>query len=74
MSGGSSFLLATGGGLSYFFSVESFDRCFQKYPRYFKGVPLGYKEFVFNIPDYAAGDVAESEMVDLSKSEGLEYP
>ena len=29
---------------------------------------------MFDIPDYAAGDVAESEMVNLSKSKSLEYP
>ena len=28
---------------------------------------------MFGIPDYAAGDMAEPEMVDLSKSESLEY-
>ena len=28
---------------------------------------------MFDIPDYAAGNMAKSEMVDLSKSEGLEY-
>ena len=29
---------------------------------------------MFDIPDYTAGNMAESKMVDLSKSEGLEYP
>ena len=67
-------LLVTRGGLARFFSIESFECFFQKDPRYFKGVPLSYEEFVFDIPDYAAGDMAESEMVDLSKSESLEYP
>ena len=28
---------------------------------------------MFNIPDCTAGNVAESKMVDLSESEGLEY-
>ena len=74
VSGGSSFLLATGGGLIRLFSVELFECFFQEYPHYFKGVPLSYEEFVFNIPDYTAGNVAESKMVDLSKSEALEYP
>ena len=73
VSRGSSFLLMTSGGLIRLFSIESFERFFQKNPRYFKGVPLSYEEFAFDIPDYAAGNMAESEMVDLSKSEGLEY-
>ena len=74
VSGGSSFFsLVTRGGLTHLFSVESFECFFQKDPRYFKGVPLSYKEFVFDIPDYAAGNMAESEMVNLSKSESLEY-
>ena len=63
----------TSGGLVRFFSVESFECFFQKDPRYFKGVPLGYKEFVLDIPDRAASDMAESKVVDLSESEGLEY-
>ena len=67
------FLLVTGGGLLCFFSIESFKCFFQEYPCYFEGVPLSYKEFVFDVPGYAAGNMAESEMVDLSKSEGLEY-
>ena len=29
---------------------------------------------MFDVSDYAARNVAETEMVDLSKSEGLEYP
>ena len=67
------FLLMTSGGLTRLFSVESFECFFQKDPCYFKGVPLSYEEFVFDIPDYAAGNMAESKVVDLSKSEGLEY-
>ena len=63
----------TSGGLTCLFPIQSFECFFQKDPRYFEGVPLSYKEFVFNIPDYAAGDMAKSKMVDLSKSEGLEY-
>ena len=63
----------TSGGLVRLLSVEPFECFFQKDPRYFKGVPLSYKEFVFDIPDYAAGNMTEPEMVDLSKSEGLEY-
>ena len=73
VSGGSSFLLVTSGGLTRLFSIESFKCFFQKDPRYFKGVPLSYEEFVFDIPDYTAGDMAELEMVDLSKLESLEY-
>ena len=65
--------MATSGGLTRLFSVESFKCFFQEYPRYFKGIPLSYEEFVFDIPDYAAGNMAKSEMIDLSKSEGLEY-
>ena len=63
----------TSGGLARLFSIESFECFFQKDPRYFKGVPLSYEEFVFDIPDYATGNMAESEVVDLSESEGLEY-
>ena len=55
------------------FSVKSFECFFQEYPRYFEGVPLSYEKFVFDIPDYAAGNMAESEVIDLSESEGLEY-
>jgi hypothetical protein len=29
---------------------------------------------VFDVSDHTAGDVAKSEVIDLSKSEGLEYP
>ena len=63
----------TSGGLTHLFSVKSFECFFQKDPRYFKGVPLSYEKFVFDIPDYAAGNMAELKVVDLSKSEGLEY-
>ena len=63
----------TSGGLARLFSIESFKCFFQEDPRYFKGVPLSYEEFVFNVPDYTTGNVAKSEMIDLSKSEGLEY-
>ena len=74
VSGGSSFLLLASGGSARLFSVESFECFFQENPRYFKGVPLGYEEFVFDISDHTTGDVAESEMIDLSESKGLEYP
>ena len=67
------FLLATCGGLTSFLSVESFQSFFQEYPRYFKRVPLSYEEFVFDVPDHTTGNVAESEVVGLSKSEGVEY-
>ena len=70
---GLQFLLATCGSLTGFFSVESFKGFFQKYPRYFEGVPLRYEKFVFDVPDYTARDMAESEVVDLSKLEGMEY-
>ena len=56
-----------------FFSVESFKGFLQKYPRYLEGVPLSYEEFVFNVSGYAARDVAKPKVVDLSKSEGVEY-
>ena len=59
--------------MTSFFSVESFEGFFQKYPRYFEGVPLRYEKFVFDVPDYTACDMAELEVVDLSKSEGVEY-
>ena len=72
-SGGSSFSLMTRGGLTRLFSIELFKCFFQKDPRYFKRVPLSYEELMFDIPDYAAGNMTEPEMVDLSKSEGLEY-
>ena len=29
---------------------------------------------MFDVPDHTTGDVAESEVINLSKSEGLEYP
>ena len=29
---------------------------------------------MFDVPNHTAGDVAKSEVIDLSKSEGLEYP
>ena len=57
---GSSFLLATCGGLTGLFSIESFEGFFQKYPRYFEGVPLGYQELVFDVSYHATRDVAES--------------
>ena len=66
-------LLATCGSLTGFFSVESFKSFFQEYPRYLEGVPLRYKEFVFDVPCYTARNMAELEVVDLSKSEGVEY-
>ena len=66
-------LLATCRSLTSFFSIESFTGFFQEYPHYFEGVPLGYEEFVFGVSDYAARDVAESKVVGLSKSEGVEY-
>ena len=56
-----------------FFSVESFKGFFQEYPHYFEGIPLSYEEFMFDISCYTAHNVAESEVVGLSKSEGMEY-
>jgi hypothetical protein len=70
---GAPVLLATCGSLTGFFSIKSFEGFFQKYPRYLERVPLGYKKFVFDISDHAARDMAKSEMVNLSKSEGMEY-
>ena len=67
------FLLTTCRRLTSFLSVELFEGFFQKYPRYFEGVPLSYEEFVFNVSNHAARDMAKSEMVDLSKSKGVEY-
>ena len=61
----SSFLLACG-GLSNLFSAKALASFFQKYPRYFEGVPLGYKEFVFNISFDAAHNVAKSCVKRLS--------
>ena len=68
------FLLLTSGGSARLFSIKSFECFFQEDPRYFKGVPLSYEEFVFDVPGHTTGDVAKSEMVDLSKLKGLEYP
>ena len=73
VSGGSSFLLSACRSLTGFFSVESLKGFFQEYPRYFEGVPLSYKKFVFDVSDHTTRDMAESEVVDLSKSEGTEY-
>ena len=61
------FLLATCGSLTGFFSIESFEGLFQKYPRYFEGVPLGYQKFVFDVSCYAARNMAKSEVINLSK-------
>ena len=69
----SSFLLATCRSLGGFFSIESFEGFFQKYPRYFEGIPLSYKEFVFDVPCCTACDMTEPEVIGLSKSEGVEY-
>ena len=55
------------------FSVESFKSFLQKDPRYFKGIPLGDEEFVFDVPFHTTHDVAESEMSCLSESECVEY-
>ena len=70
---GLQFLLATCRSLTSFFSVESFEGFFQEYPRYFEGIPLSYKEFVFDIPCHTACDMAKSKVIGLSKSEGVEY-
>ena len=59
--------------MASFFPIKSFEGFFQEYPRYFERVPLRYEEFVFDISDYTACDVAESKVVDLSKSESVEY-
>ena len=72
--GGSSFLLATCGSSTRFFSIESFEGFFQKYPRYFEGVPLGYKKLVLDISCQATHDMAESKVIDLSELEVMEYP
>ena len=53
------FLLACR-GLSNLFSAKSFAGFFQKYPRYFEGVPLGYKKFVFDVLFDAARNVTKS--------------
>jgi hypothetical protein len=68
------FLLATCRSLTGFFSIKSFEGLFQEYPRYFEGVPLSYQKFVFDVSCQATRDMAESEMVDLSKLEVVEYP
>ena len=70
---GSSFLLVTCGSLTSFFSIESFEGFFQKYPRYFEGVPLGHQKFVFDVSCQTARNVAESEVINLSKLEVVEY-
>ena len=67
-------LLATCGSLTHFFSIESFKGFFQEYPRYFEGVPLGYKEFVFDVSHDTTRDMAESKVIDLSELEVMEYP
>ena len=67
------FLLTVCGSLTGFFSIESFEGLFQKYPRYFEGVPLGYQKFVFDVSRYAARNMAKSEMIDLLKLEVMEY-
>ena len=73
MSDGSSFLLLTCGSLTGFFSVESFEGFFQEYPHYFEGIPLRYKEFVFNISCYTARNMTEPKVISLLKSKGVEY-
>ena len=67
------FLLATCGSLISFFSIKSCKSFFQKYPRYFEGVPLSYKEFMFDVSSHTTRDMAKSEVVDLSKPEAMEY-
>jgi hypothetical protein len=64
----SSFLLTACGSLTGFFSTESFEGFFQKYPRYFEGVPLGYQKFVFDVSCYTARNMAESEVIGLPES------
>ena len=59
--------------MTSFFSVKSFKGFLQKYPRYFEGVPLSYEEFMFKVPDCTARNMAELEVVGLSKSKGVEY-
>ena len=71
---GAPVLLATCGSLTGFFSIKSFEGFFQKYPRYFEGVPRGYQKFVFDVSCQATRNVAESEVIDLSKLEVVEYP
>ena len=55
------------------FSVESFERFLQEDPCYFKGIPLGDEEFMFDISFHAARDVAESKVSHLSECECVEY-
>ena len=64
--GGLQFLLATCRGLSNFSSVKSFEGLFQEYPRYFKGIPLGYEELVFDISFDATRNVAKPRVKRLS--------
>ena len=64
----------TRGRLPGFFSIKSFEGFFQKYPRYFEGVPLGYQKFVFDVSCQTTRNVAQSEVIDLSKLEIVEYP
>ena len=66
-------LLATCGSLTSFFSIESFKGFFQKYPRYFEGVPLSYEKLVFDVSCQTTRNVAESEVIDLSKLKIVEY-
>ena len=66
-------LLATCGSLISFFSIESFEGFFQKYPRYFEGVPLSYEKLVFDVSCQTTRNVAESEVIDLSKLKIVEY-
>ena len=62
----SSFLLSACRGLSNFSSVKSFEGFFQKYPRYFEGIPLSYEKFVFDISFDTARNVTESGVKRLS--------
>ena len=71
--GDSRILLAASRRLIDVFLIESFKGFFQEYPRYFEGVPLSYKKFVFDISYDAARDVTELEVIGLSKSKGVEY-
>ena len=59
--------------MTSFFSVESFEGFFQKYPRYFEGVPLSYEKLVFDVSCQTTRNVAESEVIDLSKLKIVEY-
>ena len=67
------FLLTACGSLSCFFSIESFEGFFQKYPRYFEGIPLSYKKLVFDVSCQTTRNVAKSEVIDLSELEVMEY-